>query len=138
VVGCSFHEISGDGVDVSGSEISVRDSTFVNIFDKALSIGENSRAQIMRVRIQDVGMGIASKDLSSVHVSDSSITSANVVGIAAYIKKPQYGPAEIIATDLIIENTTRLTLNQTGNFIELNSEIIAGEDLDVDSLYTTN
>ena len=133
---CSFHDIGGDAFDVSGTEAMITDSYFVNIVDKAISAGEKSDLNLQNITITNVGIGIASKDLSVVHADALIIDNANVVGLATYIKKPQYGPGTIIATNVEFINTERLTLNQTHNKLLVNGEKIPQEDIDVDALYS--
>jgi hypothetical protein len=70
-----------------------------------------------------------------VNISDSDISHASIAGIAAYIKKPQYGPASIIANNVEIRDALITAICQTGNLIELNEVIIPEEALDVDKLY---
>ena len=135
VSNCSFHDILGDGVDVSGSRVSVENSYFVALGDKAISAGEHSVVTAANLTIRDVGIGVASKDLSEVTISASSIEAAHVAGLAAYIKKPQYGPASITATDIEIIDSSKLAFCQTESEITLNGENIQSEDFDVDALY---
>ncbi|MGV8025663.1 MAG: CotH kinase family protein [Anaerolineaceae bacterium] len=134
VKNCSFHDIEGDGVDVSGSTISISDSTFTNITDKAVSVGEDSDVEITTTVIDSVGIGVASKDLSQVTITDSKISNAKVAGLAAYIKKPVFGPAKITTTNTSIEANT-IALVQTGSTIIIDSEEIPTVDIDVESLY---
>ncbi len=132
---CSFHDIGGDAFDVSGTEATIVDSYFVNIVDKAISAGEKSEIIASNITIRNVGIGVASKDLSSVQVDAATIDSANVAGLAVYIKKPQYGPASLEATNTEILNTEIPAFCQTDNELLLNGEYIQPEDVDVDALY---
>ena len=132
---CSFHDIEGDAFDVSGSEATITDSYFVNIGDKAVSAGERSNITLQNISIQNVGIGIASKDLSIVTADTLIIDTARMTGLAAYIKKPQYGVATIMATNVEFLNTEKLAINQTHNKLLLNGEKVSPEDIDVDALY---
>lgn len=132
---CSFHDIAGDAFDVSGTVATVTDSYFVNIADKAVSAGEKSNITLQNIHIQNVSIGIASKDLSVVLADTITMDTAKVAGLAAYIKKPQYGPATIMATNVKFLNTERFAINQTNNKLHVNKEAIPSEDIDVDSLY---
>ncbi len=132
---CSFHDIEGDAFDISGTEATITKSYFVNIGDKAISAGEKSNITLEEITIRNVSIGISSKDLSTVLVNNSTIDSAKVAGLAAYIKKPQYGAAFIEATDVTILNTEILAICQTESELLLNGESIPPEDIDIDSLY---
>ncbi|MBM3144398.1 MAG: hypothetical protein FJ010_05365 [Chloroflexi bacterium] len=135
VTQCGFHDITGDALDVSGSDVTVIKSYFVNIGDKAISAGEKSDVVINDIDIRNVNIGIASKDLSSVFVDSAKIDGAIVAGLAAYIKKPQYGPASLEAVEVEILNTETPTLCQTDSQLILNGEIVHTEDIDVEALY---
>ena len=54
----NFHNIGGDGLDFSGSDIVVNNSTFIEIRDKAVSVGESSVADLSTLKINNVGVGI--------------------------------------------------------------------------------
>ena len=132
---CSFHDIGGDAFDVSGTEATITDSYFVNIGDKAISAGEKSDIILSNITIRNVSIGIASKDLSTVSINSSVINTAEIAGLATYIKKPQYGPASIDARDIEILNTEIPAICQTESLLVLNGEIISPEDIDIDALY---
>jgi hypothetical protein len=82
-----------------------------------------------------VGIGVANKDLSKTYISNSTISQARFAALAAYIKKPVYGPASIEATDLTILETQTSAVAQVGNTILLNGETVKTVELDVDKLY---
>ncbi len=134
---CAFHDTGGDAIDVSGSQIRVRAVRMRNIGDKGISAGEGSRLSAQNIWMQDVRFGVVSKDLSQTTVSRLTIINAQVAGLAAYIKKPVYGPATLTATDVIFQDTPpeRQTLVQTGCWIDLNGVRVWGTDIDVDALY---
>jgi hypothetical protein len=135
ITGCHFHNIGGDAIDVSGSEVSITDTTFVDIGDKAISAGEESVVSASDLYIDSAGIGVASKDLSNVTLDQVQIINAQHAGLAAYIKKPVYGPATIQATNTDISDTETPTLVQTGSRISLNHYIQLTEDLNIDDLY---
>ncbi|MCK4725722.1 MAG: hypothetical protein KAT29_07965, partial [Anaerolineales bacterium] len=135
ITSCLFHDIGGDAVDVSSSVINIVSTTFVDIGDKAISAGEESVVNASDLQIESVGIGVASKDLSSVTLDQVQIIGAVHAGLAAYIKKPVYGPATIQATKTDISETDTPTLVQTGSRISLNRYIQLTEDLDINDLY---
>ncbi len=134
---CVFHDIGADGIDVSGSDVQVRDVRFINLGDKGLSVGEISRLTGERIYIENADFGVASKDLARVHISDATIKSSRIAGLAAYIKKPSYGPASITAerVTFIDVPAEQQTLVQTGSWIDLDGARIWGIDVNVDALY---
>jgi hypothetical protein len=100
-------------------------------------VGEASQLTARDVQMENVGFGVVSKDLSSVTIDDATIVDAGTAGLAAYVKKPAYGPATLSAKDIRFVETPpeRYTLVQTGSWIELDGRRIEGTDVDVDALY---
>ncbi len=132
---CYFHDIQGDAVDVSGTHATLTNLRIQNITDKGFSIGENSHIQAENISMDTIGIGVASKDLSSVHIMDSEIRNARYAGLAAYIKKPVFGPASITAENVTLSDSLQLCVVQVGSTIQLNGKAMPQQDLDVDKLY---
>lgn len=134
---CVFHDIGADAIDVSGSDVQVRDVRMVNLGDKGLSVGETSRLIGIGLSIENADFGVVSKDLSQVTISDVTVTDVRIAGFAAYVKKPSYGPASIIADRVVFHDipVEQQTLVQTGSWIDLDGVRIWGTDIDVEGLY---
>ncbi|MFP6654604.1 MAG: right-handed parallel beta-helix repeat-containing protein, partial [Myxococcota bacterium] len=135
VIGGSFSDIGGDGIDVSGADVTIENVLLTRIHDKAFSIGEGSRAQISGVHVDGAGTALASKDASHTEISDALFENIEFTAIMAYVKKPEYGPAKIIANDIVLREVGREVLVQIGSQLTLNGVEIMAEDVDVDSLY---
>ena len=127
----------GDGVDVSGSKVTVNGTRFIRINDKAISVGEGSELTAVNIVVEDSGVGAASKDRSRLEISDSTINKAHTAAFMTYTKKPEYGPADLIASNVEILETVNPAKVQEGNFMTLNGETIQPEVLDVENLYKT-
>ena len=134
---CSFHDMGGDGVDVSGSDVEVERVRMLNIADKGISVGEASHLAASDMHFENVGMGMVSKDLSRATLHNATIINARVAGLAAYEKKGTYGPASLVADHISFSDIPqeRQTLIQTGSWIVLEGERLEGTDIDVDALY---
>lgn len=132
-----FHDIGADAIDVSGSEIEVRDVRLIRLGDKGLSVGESSRLVGQGISVEGADFGVASKDLSSVEVESLVLTDIRLAALAAYIKKPVYGPASMTVAGLTLNGTPpeHVTLIQTGSWIDLEGERFWGTDIDVEALY---
>jgi hypothetical protein len=130
-----FHDIKGDAIDISGSNVTVVNTRIERIVDKGVSVGEDSVMTIKNVTMDTVGIGIASKDLSQTYVTNTTISKARFSALAAYIKKPVFGPASIEATELKILETETPAIAQVGNTILLNGEQVKTVELDVEKLY---
>ncbi len=70
-------------------------------------------------------------------LSDSSVQGAAFAGLTAYIKKPEYGPAEVVAEKVSIENAETPVLVQIGSRVVVDGEAEPASDVDVDALYDT-
>lgn len=133
----SFHDVAADGIDVSGSRVEVRDVRMVRVSDKALSVGEASYLTLDGLNAEAVTFGIVSKDLSHVTARNVTVVGARLAAFAAYVKKPEYGPASMVVELVTLEDVPdeRITLVQTGSWIDLEGVRVWGEDVDVDALY---
>jgi hypothetical protein len=136
VIDCTFHDIAGDAVDVSGTQAVVRGARMERITDKGVSVGEESTITVQDAVMDTVGIGVASKDLSKAVVIDSQIRNARFSALAAYTKKTVYGPAQIEASGLVILDSATEAVAQLGSTILLNGKAVKTVDLDVDRLYS--
>ena len=64
----------GDGIDASGSDVVVSKTKFLNISDKALSVGENSNMRANEINIKAADIAAATKDGSRLYLSNSILT----------------------------------------------------------------
>ena len=102
---------------------------------QAISVGEGSHVAIRDVRVTDAAIGVASKDRSRTRVESSTFSGIEHAALMAYVKKPQYGPAEIEASGVHIEGARREAVAQLGSRISLDGRTVEPEPLDVDALY---
>ncbi len=114
------HQGGGDGVDVSGSNVSLTEAVFDHIDDKAISVGENSTMNISDCKIKDVSIGAASKDKSSLTILNTQITRASKAALMAYVKKPEYGSAFLTASGVSITESNEFVIALDGSYLELN------------------
>jgi len=133
---CYFRDIGADGVDTSGSEVTLEDCKFIQIGDKAISAGEASRLTVSRATILGASIGVASKDGSSVNLDSASMENVRYYGLAAFIKKVQYGASQIQADRLTTEGIgLELALAQTGCKVTVEGVAVPETDIDVKKLY---
>jgi len=112
---CKFNNIGNDAIDFSGSQIQIVDTEIIEAKDKGISGGENSYLIVENTTILRSNIGLASKDLSTVDVINSSVIDCNY-GIVLLQKKPEYGPATMTLTNTSINNA------KTKHLIEIGSE----------------
>ncbi len=133
---CTFQDGLADGVDLSGSDVEIVDCTFLRMGDKAISAGEDSTVRVRGGEARDISIGIAAKDRSNVFAEGMTIRNAKNYALAAFIKKPQFGPCTLSVTGLTIEGSVRGdALAQTGCVLEIDGVAFPAQDLDVDRLY---
>jgi hypothetical protein len=131
------HAGGGDGIDVSGSEITVTGTVFKNISDKALSVGEQSAMTANEISIEQVGTAAVSKDNSHLILKNAKINQVKTPALMAYTKKKEYGPGTIVASQLDIQSALNPAVAQKGSRITIDGEDIEETDLDVKELYST-
>jgi hypothetical protein len=118
ITNAHFENLGNDAIDISGSNVSVRNITIVRAGDKGLSAGEKSNLTGRRINISASEIGVASKDKSVIQLDSVSMVKCNL-GFTAFQKKNEYGPAIIEAdhassdcrTPFLIESRSALTLN---------------------------
>jgi hypothetical protein len=95
ITNCTFERIGGDAIDLSGSNVTIKNVRVFGTADKAISAGEGSQVTLSDCKFEDIGYGIASKDLSEVRAQNITITKARICALAAYQKKSLFGPSKI-------------------------------------------
>ena len=121
-----------DGVDFSGSTVDIEDSRVDRAGDKGVSVGEKSNVLGRNLRISNSFISVASKDESDVRIDDLYVDNASY-GLAAYQKKPEFGPASIQVNVVNIANT------KTDFMIEVDSTITvdgATKSGNIDNVYS--
>jgi hypothetical protein len=117
IVNCRFTDIGNDAVDLSGSQVEMKDCELLNVGDKAVSVGERSVLTIKQSTITNAKIGVAAKDRSHAALSELEFFDCKY-GYVAYTKKSEYGGATIEIEDIRLKN-----VKKEGD-IELNSRLI--------------
>ena len=132
---CTFNSIGGDALDFSGSKVKIINVIASEIVDKAISAGENSSLTIEGGVFNNIGYGIASKDLSNVEVRNTTINKAKVAAVAAFQKKELFGPSSISLTATKITNTSTKFLIQEKSTGRMDGNEIKRVNFDIKTLY---
>ena len=115
IINSTFSNIKGDGVDISGTILTIKGGSIINIGDKAISVGEKSIFYGENIDIKDVGTGIVSKDMSKSSIKRSNFSNIKNTVYMSFQKKGAYGPASIevkIAKLVSMEPYINQTWNQ--------------------------
>ena len=103
ILNSKFLMSKNDAIDFSGSEVNLKDIYINGSGDKGISVGEGSIVNAKNIFIENSNIGIASKDKSDVYLDN--ITIDNVfIGLAAYIKKVEYGSPKIKGLNIKLSN----------------------------------
>jgi len=132
---CAFLRIGGDGIDLSGSNVSASDIEARQVHDKALSIGEASTFDAHRILVEGTGVAVVSKDASKTNVTDISVSDAEVAAFMSYSKKAIYGPSSLYIKGAKLAAGTKKGVVQLGGTLIVNGHAIPAVDLDVEMLY---
>jgi hypothetical protein len=135
IVGGFSSRAGGDGIDVRGSRVSVRDTHLAYIRDKAITVVERSRLSARGVAIERVGIGVASKNGSEAEISDSTLRDITDVALLAYMNRPEFGPGSLTAEGNRIASAALPALAQTGSRVLLDGTILAPVDAAIDRLH---
>ncbi|WP_209401169.1 hypothetical protein [Pseudozobellia sp. WGM2] len=96
----TFNNSGNDGIDVSGSTIALKNIVINNPSDKGLSAGEGSTMTGNSVTINGGEIGVVSKDLSEIDLSEIAIKNTRLA-IACFQKKSEYGPGKIVLKNIL-------------------------------------
>ena len=91
--------------------------------DKCVSVGEDSRLELRGSLLRRCRTGVASKDLSAIELRQSTIRNSKI-GLVAYRKKPEFGPADIVGQELTLDNIERPFLLE-----EDSRMVVGGQDI---------
>lgn len=123
----SFMDIGNDAIDFSGSKVEIIDCSIVRAEDKGVSCGENSELIVSNTIVEDANIGFASKDLSSLTLTDCVGVNLNY-GLVAFQKKPEFGPASIRTKRFKSKSVNTLHLIERASVLKLNASLINGQE----------
>jgi hypothetical protein len=134
IIGIDLEDIGGDGVDVSGSAIALSYVRARGVRDKAVSVGERSHVTVDHLTAIDGAFALVAKDDSEVTATD--IRTEDIwIALAAYTKKPEFGPARIEVNGLAVEGRSFPFLVQSGSRATLDGRRLPTRSFDSDDLY---
>jgi hypothetical protein len=119
-----FHKIVNDGIDLAGSVVQVSSSQFSNIRDKAISVGEDSKLDASELTVDGANAGVVSKDKSVVNIHNSSFENVNNA-LMAYVKKDEWGPAEIHCDGCLFDHVESVAVEQYASRITIDGKEVS-------------
>ncbi len=127
VVNSRFNYIGNDAIDFSGSQVTITGCEMTDVNDKAVSGGEHSKLLVEDCKIERATIGVASKDSSFVEVNNIEMFKA-VYGFVTFIKKPEYGPASIVADNISMKRVMVFHQIEEGSVLTVNDQAIHGRE----------
>ena len=118
IVESSFYNIKGDAIDFSGSNALLEKIYIKGAADKGISAGEQTNLDVKEIKILDTRIGIASKDSSTVKVSDIEISNCGLFDFAVYQKKSYFAGASLKVNS---KSNCENSLVQEGNLLFINN-----------------
>lgn len=132
---CSFKNTGNDAVDFSDSRIQLKNCKMSAIGDKGISVGEGSRVFANDIEINGCLTGMASKDGSILWASTVTINNAEV-GVAIFMKKPQYTGSKMILTHVNGSKIGQNALIEKGSILVSNGQFFQGiQKFDIEQMY---
>ena len=134
----NFVNVSGDGLDVSGSDLKVYDLKAFGIKDKALSVGERSIVFVDRFQATNVATGIASKDSSRVIANNISLDQIEYDAFMTYVKKPFFkGETYLEVNNLFASNNVlgKICVRENNTKLYVQDSLCDISELNIDELY---
>ncbi len=131
--------VGGDGLDISGSNLNIKDMIASDINDKALSVGENSLATIDGANYHNISTGIAVKDSSEVLGSNISLNDIEYDAFMTYVKKPFFSgitKLEIDEFEITGKKYANLCVREIDTVLLVNNQECAVSNVNIDELYS--
>jgi len=133
-----FKNIGGDAIDFSGSKSEVQNVKFINIKDKAISSGEESTVVLENLKINNTGVGVASKDGSITKLNGARISDYKLSALMTYNKKSFYDHPKLISSKVQYDDSPNALISQTDSYLSVNGNQIHEQNIDIEKLYKTD
>ena len=130
----TFTDPGNDAIDFSGSFVDIVDCRVTGSGDKGVSSGEGSTLTVINTSVEGAVIGFASKDNSILKLEDCSAASVEYA-LAAYQKKPEFGPGNIEARGFKAEGMDELYIIEKFSTLKLNGTIVTGDAIKVADLF---
>jgi len=116
--------IRNDCLDISGAKVKGKNIITENIYDKGISVGENSIIQIKNLKMTNNNVALAVKDGSEAIIDNLDLMN-NALDIALFNKKKEYSkPSLTINTVKNIDRKKILKSKKTS--LMINKEVLVG------------
>ena len=125
-------EITGDGIDLSGSNVIISENLILNFQDKAISAGEKSKAIINNNLFKNNNIAVAIKDESKTYIFNNEYEN-NMVRFSMYVKKYFFDIPQLYLNKINYLDYDLNLLKEKNDIKQGNIYLI--EDLEKDNFY---
>jgi hypothetical protein len=132
------HNISGDALDFSGSQIILENLRLNATLDKAISVGERTSITANNIFIKSAGTAIAVKDSSSAEIKNIRLEEIKHDAFMTYVKKPFFtGRTILYASNVSLKshNVKKVCVRQEGTVAYLNGNPCKVSNVNTKKLY---
>ncbi len=137
ITNSTFINSGNDGIDVSGSELELKNIRIENPSDKGLSAGEDSVMNGSNITISDGEIAIVSKDLSRINLSNITIENTRL-GMACFQKKTEFGPGIIDLKEITLKGVEITHLIEPSSNLIIDSRAVTDKSKNVIDLMYGN
>lgn len=134
IIDSEFYNLGNDAIDVSGSNILIKNVIVKDAKDKGLSAGEDSQMRIINVEVHNSEIAVAGKDLSIVDVENFKVYNTKL-GFTAFQKKPEFGPSDIKVKNLKLEGVEMDYLIESSSSLYVDGKKIETSENVKDRMY---
>lgn len=100
-------DVGDDGLDVMGSQVTLRDSVIVGAHGNGISAGEESRVKVQNTLVADCEVGVLAKNAAQISLS-GSVLFDNETGVRSYQRTVRYaGDSEVTADVLFVAGSRK-------------------------------
>jgi len=126
----------GDGLDLSGSDLILKNYSADGVKDKGLSVGEGTKLHVINAELKNISTGVAVKDGSSTNIQMIKMVNVIFDAFMTYIKKPFHeGKTSLNVLHYDVSKIGNLCIRESGTNLALNYNSCTETDLKVDELY---
>jgi len=111
-----------DCLDFSYGEYKFKNINLKNCKDKAVSVGEKSKASFDNLKIQDSNIGVASKDSSEVYINNANILNTKVC-LSVYKKKQEFNGALLKVNNFNCMTFEKKIMQDNKSILIVNNEL---------------
>lgn len=126
IIDSSFIDCGNDAIDISGSNVEIKNISITRAGDKGLSVGEKSQMVADSIDIKGTGLAVASKDASEINMDNIKLYDCEV-GLALYQKKAGLGPVSINAQRLMMDKLDVEYLVEQGSILNIKGKRIKSD-----------